>query len=92
MQDDFLDLADDDHHADMALCLANGQPQTVVHSSTVTNHIPSGAVMKTEAESNGLAVSMGTAASNTTNNVNHHHLIDNPAMKLDNLDNWDQDV
>ena len=24
--------------------------------------------------------------------VNQHHLVDNPVMKLDNLDNWDQDV
>ena len=37
MQDDFLDLAEDEHHVDMAMCLANGQPQT----ASFTNQAPS---------------------------------------------------
>ena len=106
LQDDFLDLAEDEHHVDMAMCLANGQPQT----ASFTNQAPSsgscssngggggagspgGLVMK--AESNGLVHGLGhtTASNHTSNNqVNHHHLVDNPVMKLDNLDNWDQDV
>ena len=97
LQDDFLDLAEDEHHVDMAMCLANGQPQT----ASFTNQAPSsgscsgngggspGLVMK--AESNGLVHGLGhtTASNHTTNN---HHLVDNQVMKLDNLDNWDQDV
>ena len=102
LQDDFLDLAEDEHHVDMAMCLANGQPQT----ASFTNQAPSsgscsgdsgggspGLVMK--AETNGLVHGLGhtTASNHTTNNhVNQHHLVDNPVMKLDNLDNWDQDV
>ena len=103
LQDDFLDLAEDEHHVDMAMCLANGQPQ---HTASFTNQAPSsgscsgnggggslGLMMK--AESNGLVHGLGhtTASNHTTNNhLNHHHLVDNPVMKLDNLDNWDQDV
>ena len=80
----------------MALCLAN--QQTVVHSSSTVNNQAAGAaggglVMKAEAVANGLVMVGSTGGTHSTNNVNqHHHLIDNPAMKLDNLDNWDQDV
>ena len=99
-QDDFLDLADDEHHADMALCLASGQSQSVsaspvtnqAHSSPAGNSTTSGLAMKA-AESNGLVLGgLHTASNTTTSNVNHHHLVDNSVMKLDNLDNWDQDV
>ena len=92
LQDDFLDLAEDEHHVDMAMCLANGQSQ---HTASFTNQAPSSGGLVVKAENNGLVHGLGhtTASNHTTNNqVNHHHLVDNPVMKLDNLDNWDQDV
>ena len=62
MQDDFLDLADDTHQAEMALC----QPD----SSSLKG-----------AENHLLGIG-----------GHSNQVLDNPVMKLENLDNWDQDV
>ena len=79
LQDDFLDLGDDNsshHHAEMALCLSPNSA-TTVPTVSVTN-LPKSNQIPTEAEAD---------LQNVNQLVN-----DNPVMKLDNLDSWDQDV
>lgn len=67
LQDDFLDLAEDPHHAEMAICLASGNNS--VAKEVASHH--------------------SQATSGAEANLNQ---FDNPAMKLENLENWEQDV
>ena len=79
LQDDFLDLAGDEsqHSADMALCLQTG-----------ASSVPPSLSSKDELRSSSEAATAATSISSSTSETQ----LDNPSMKLENLDSWDQDV
>merc|ERR1719433_1569837 len=80
LQDDFLDLAGDEsqHSADMALCLQTG-----------ASSVPPSLSSKDELRSSSEAA---TAAATSISSSTSETQLDNPSMKLENLDSWDQDV
>ena len=82
LQDDFLDLAGDEsqHSADMALCLQTG-----------ASSVPPSLSSKDELRSSSEAATAAAAATSISSSTSETQL-DNPSMKLENLDSWDQDV